>query len=232
MGTDALKKPFVGEDFFRYGSDVGLYKPKPYISDVGLYKPKPIGIGPRKISKQYPIMDVTDEVAEVIQSNFGVTDSTDGKPIIATSALFTCIGLLGYDKEHNLGFLMHIQPSNDVRDGLERLYQELARTHPDYKKEFDAHIVASTFRDFQNYKDLEEVLRENPSGLGTRLKASYPIEFTPDMGREGKPGEGVALDTRSGTIFAYLRETLGEGPCDFKYNKPIPEKRSVGMGRF
>ena len=46
----------------------------------------------------------------------------------------------------------------------------------------------------------------------------------PDMKREGKPGEGVALDTRSGTIFAYLRDTLREGPCDFKYNKMIPEK--------
>ena len=52
------------------------------------------------------------------------------------------------------------------------------------------------------------------------------------MKREGKPGEGVALDTRSGTIFAYLKDSLREGPCDFKYNKPIPEKRSFGMSRF
>ena len=220
MDTDVLKKLWTEVDFSSYESDGRLYKPELMSFD------------PRKMSEQYPVMDVTDEVAEVVQANFGVTDSTDGKPIIATSALFTCIGLLGYDKEHNLGFLMHIQPSNDVRGGLERLYQELARTHPDYEKEFDAHIVASTFHDFQNYRDLEEALRGNPSGLGTRLKASYPIEFVPDMKREGKPGEGVALDTRSGTIFAYLRETLREGPCDFKYNKPIPKKRSFGLGSF
>ena len=220
MDSDALKKLLAKVDFSSYRTHGDLYEPEP------------ISFGPRKMSEQYPVMDVTDEVAEVVQANFGVTDSNDKKPIIATSALFTCIGLLGYDSKHNLGFLMHIQPSNDVRGGLERLYQELVRTHPDYEKEFDAHIVASTFHDFQNYRDLEEALRGNPSGLGTRLNASYPIEFVPDMKRKGKPGEGIALDTRSGTIFAYLRETLREGPCDFKYNKPIPEKRSFGMGRF
>ena len=210
MDSDALKKLLAKVDFSSYRTHGDLYEPEP------------ISFGPRKMSEQYPVMDVTDEVAEVVQANFGVTDSNDKKPIIATSALFTCIGLLGYDSKHNLGFLMHIQPSNDVRGGLERLYQELVRTHPDYEKEFDAHIVASTFHDFQNYRDLEEALRGNPTGLGTRLKASYPIEFMPDMKREGKPGEGVALDTRSGTIFAYLRDTLREGPCYFKYNKIIP----------
>jgi hypothetical protein len=220
MDSKELKKLLAEVDFSSYRTDGGLFKPQP------------ISFGPRKMSEQYPIMHVTDEVAEVVQANFGVTDAKDEKPIIATSALFTCIGLLGYDKEHNLGFLMHIQSSNDVKGGLERLYQELARTHPDYEKEFDTHIVASTFHDFQNYRDLEEAVRGNPSGLGTRLKVSYPIEFMPDMKREGKPGEGVALDTRSGTIFAYLRETLREGPCDFKYNKPLPEKRSFGMRRF
>ncbi len=220
MNIDAVKKQLAEVDFFSYRKDSGLYKPET------------ISFGPRKMSKQYPVMDVTDEVAEVVQANFGVTDAKDEKPIIATSSLFTCIGLLGYDREHNLGFLMHISPSNDVRGGLERLYQELARTHPDYEKEFDAHIVASSFHDFQNYRDLEEALRGSPSGLGTRLKASYPIEFVPDMKREGKPGEGVALDTRNGTVFAYLRDTLREGPCDFKYNEPIPNKRSFGMGRF
>jgi hypothetical protein len=220
IDPDQLKKFIEGLDSSSY-----------YI-DEGSYKPEPISFGPRKMLEQYPVMDVTDEVAEVVQAKFGVTDSSDEKPIIATSALFTCIGLLGYDKEHNLGFLMHIQPSNDVKGGLERLYQELARTHPDYEKEFDAHIVASTFHDFQNYRDLEKALRGNPSRLGTRLKESHPIEFVTDMKREGKPGEGVALDTRSGTIFAYLRETLREGPCDFKYNKFIPEKRTFGMGRF
>jgi len=220
MESDALKKLLAGVDISRYHTSRDLYKPEP------------ISFGPRKMSEQYPVMDVTDEVAEVVQANFGVTDSREKKPIIATSALFTCIGLLGYDKEHNLGFLMHIQPSNDVRGGLERLYQELAQTHPDYEKEFDTHIVASTFHDFQNYQDLEEALRGNPTGLGTRLKASYPIEFMPDMKREGKPREGVALDTRSGIIFAYLRDTLREGPCDFKYNRRIPEKRSFGFGSF
>ena len=220
MDRDALKKLLAEVDFSTYRTHGDLYKPEL------------ISFGPRKISEQYPVIDVSGEVAEVVQANFGVTDSRDEKPIIATSALFTCIGLLGYDREHNLGFLMHIQPSNDVRGGLERLYQELAQTHPDYEKEFDTHIVASTFHDFQNYRDLEEALRGNPTGLGTRLKASYPIEFMPDMKREGKPGEGVALDTRSGTLFAYLRDTLRECPCDFKYNKMIPEKRSFGFGSF
>ncbi len=201
-----------------------------HMTDGGLIKAGPISFGPRKISEQYPVMGVGDEVAEVVQANFGITDAQDEKPIIATSALFTCIGLLGYDREHNIGFLMHIQPSNDVKGGLERLYQELARTYPDYEKEFDVHIVASTFRDFQTYRDLEEALRENPSRLGTRLKSAYPIEFVPDMKREGKPGEGVALDTRDGSIFAYLIDTLREGPCDFKYNKHIPG--SFGMRRL
>ena len=220
MDSDALKKLLAEVDF---SSDR---------NPINLYNPALISFGPKQISEQYPVMDVTDEVAEVVQANFGVTDSRDEKPIIATSALFTCIGLLGYDREHNLGFLMHIQPSNAVREGLERLYQELAQTHPDYEKEFDTHIVASTVHDFQNYRDLEKSLRGNPTGLGTRLKTSYPIEFMPDMKREGKPGEGVALDTRSGTIFAYLRDTLKEGPSDFKYNKMIPEKRSFGFGSF
>jgi len=220
MDDSALKKLLAEVDFSSYRNDDGLFKPEP------------ISFGPRKISEQYPVIDVSGEVAEVVQANFGITDAKDEKPIIATSALFTCIGLLGHDREHNLGFLMHIQPSNDVRGGLERLYQELARTHPDYAKEFDTHIVASTFHDFQNYRNLEEALRGNPSGLGTRLKFTYPIEFVPDMKREGKPGEGVVLDTRNGTIYAYLRDTLREGPCDFKYNKPIPEKRSSEFGRF
>ncbi|RMD66256.1 hypothetical protein D6817_04480 [Candidatus Pacearchaeota archaeon] len=214
MDADALERLLAEVNSPSYNFEEGLYT-------------QLMRFGPRKISKQYPVMDVTDEVAEVVQGNFGITDSNDEKPIIATSALFTCIGLLGYDREHNLGFLMHIQSSNDVEGGLESLYQELARTHPDYEKEFDTHIVASTFRDFQNYRDLEEALRRNPSGLGTKLKASSPIEFTPDM-----KGEGIALDTRSGKIFAYLRGTLAEGPCDFKYNHPIPEKRWFEFGSF
>lgn len=219
MDSDALKKQLAKVDFSNC------------TNEGGLYKPELIRIGPKEISKQYPVIDISEEVAEVVQAQFGVTNARDGKPIIATSSLFTCIGLLGYDKEHDLGFLMHIQPSSDVRGGLERLYQELARTHPDSEKEFDTHIVASSYHDFQNYRDLEEALRGNPSGFGTRLKSAYPIKFALDMKREGKPGGGIALDTRSGAIFAYLRDTLREGPCDFKYNKPIPEKISFGMGR-
>ena len=218
MDRDALKKQLAEVDFSSCGVEVGLYKP--------------IIHGPRKISEQYPVMDVTDEVAEVIQANFGVTDSNDAKPIIATSALFTCIGLLGYDRGHNLGFLMHFQSSNDVRSGLERLYQELSQTYPNIEKEFDANIVTSTLGDFQIYRDLKEALRGNPSGLRTRLNASYPIEFKLDNNRVGKPCEGIALDTRNGTILAYLRKTLRECPCDFKYSRPIPEKRSFEMGRF
>lgn len=200
-----------------------------------LYEPEQNSLSLRKIQEQYPVLGPNEEVAEVEQKNFGVTDSKDKKPIIATYGLYTCIGLVGYDRIHNLGFLMHIDPLNSVQGGLEGLYQELARTHPDYDKEFEAHMVASTFHHFQTFRNLEEVLRGSPSGLGTKLKFAFPIEFVPDTKRErGKPGEGVALDTRTGTIFAYLRDKIRirEGPYDFKYNKPIPKKVSFGFGRF
>lgn len=184
-----------------------------------------MSFGHRKIQEQYPTLAPNDAVAEVEQSNFGITTALDEKPIIATPALFTCIGLLGYDELNNMGFLMHFQPSNSMRGGLERLYQELARTHPNLAKVFNARIVASSFHDYQNRRELSDILQDNPSSLGTTLKCADPIDFVPDMKREeGKPGEGVALDTRDGRIFAYLRDAPREGPCDFKYNIPIPQK--------
>ncbi len=51
-----------------------------------------IEFGPRKISEQYPVIDVSDAVAEVVQAKFGVTDAKDTKPIIAT-LLYLCVSV-------------------------------------------------------------------------------------------------------------------------------------------
>jgi hypothetical protein len=177
-------------------------------------------------SPKYPSINSGNEIAEVVQSHFGITDSKDKKPIIATSDFFSCVGLLGYDREHGIGFLMHIEPCNDVHGGLQRLYQELAQKYPIFEKEFDTYILASCFYDLQTLTDLEEALKRDPSNLETKLNFVCPMHLFDDMKIDGK--KSVALNTRNGTILTYLigaDSTIGikEAPHNSRYNVPLPE---------
>src|SRR3989338_2478051 len=161
----------------------------------------------RKLSDQLPVKTPDAFTVEVRQGNLGMTYAEDRCPVLATVGLFTCIGLAGYDKETRLSFLMHIQPSNDVVRGLKLLGDELEATYPFVRNKFEQRIISSLYREVSNFRELEEALRSKEKYGTVRLKLVDMIEFVLDERRMEKPGEGVAIDSNTGYLFTYLKET-------------------------
>ncbi len=177
--------------------------------------------GPQKLACQYPVIKPSEQVAEIGRGNFGITTKLDAKPVIATPGLFTCYAILGYNYTNGIGFLMHISSPSKLQHGLEKIHEEVLKLNPDYKKQFATRIVASSYYDPRHISLLESILKGNTLNGYAKFDYAKMIEFEPDFSRAGKPGEGVALDTRTGNLYAFLRDKVREMPLDPRYNFEI-----------
>ena len=64
---------------------------------------------------------------EIDQQGYGFTSSYDKNPFISTFGLGPCIALVGYNSEHKIGFIYHIDNKNCFHDiNVGHLYYKIS----------------------------------------------------------------------------------------------------------
>jgi len=84
-----------------------------------------------------------NKCAEVFQQGFGFTSSNDEKPYIATFGLGPCIAIVGYNKEHKIGFIYHIDNKKCFHDkNVGTLYYHINKFKENYHEESMTFVVS------------------------------------------------------------------------------------------
>lgn len=66
-----------------------------------------------------------DALCEVAQRQFAISCATSTKPVLATWHLAGCIAIAGFDKQHKVGFLFHVDEISDFKGALFLLQSRL-----------------------------------------------------------------------------------------------------------
>lgn len=132
-----------------------------------------------------------DDVVEVLQKEYAITNAEDEKPVLAASGLYACTALVGYDKETKVGFLAHYDLGTDVGVSFDNLAGELGQGNYEVniiggENGFSEELVQS-IRAEVNENDNMIIVQEDVLGHGH----IYPND------------RSIALDTRTGEIFTY-----------------------------
>ncbi len=62
-----------------------------------------------------------DQVCEIQQHEFAISNAKAQKPVLATWHLSTCVAVAGFSKDHQIGFLFHIDDGSDISEAIQQL---------------------------------------------------------------------------------------------------------------
>jgi len=199
-GSCQLKRTFLSSIFLFFFSFLHFLKkkasPKKHMSDH--YSENSENTRNLSIGDLYPVLKEKDAlIHRIYMAGLGVGVYKDESPILATSGLFQCLGLTGYDASVKAGFLAHIAPSQTPQMVMNRLLTELGAKGVSRAK-FDVTLLTPAFANPENVDAIIQKLTGNP--LVNRLVI---VDFFPNLKTQGAPVEGIALDLRNGQLLTY-----------------------------
>jgi len=198
-----LGRPEQARDFYLDAGDrwsaeqVG----KKYNIDAPSYK-SPVYIENRTIPQYTGSHEL---VTFISQREQGVTNSSDKKPVLATSGLTACISIVGYDSSKRVGFLTHYDDLVDLNTSFTSLLGSLPQ---DQEFGFDISIIGGDGSSVNLYRAIKYQLK---SGSSERIRLSVSEEDV-----FGNVLRSVALDTRTGEKYVYDPKQF----IDIKINIP------------
>jgi hypothetical protein len=136
-----------------------------------------------------------DELTEVLQREFGITNGDDSKPILATYGLGPCVSMIGWSPKHKVGFLTHYDSMTKLSDSFSTLFYRISQQLEKKASEFDVRIVGGETNQSEQIIDF----------LKSRLNMRKDIKMRlieEDTGGCMNP-RSIALDTRTGETFSY-----------------------------
>lgn len=132
-------------------------------------------------------------VEEIFQNEIGVTIAQDPKPILVTYGLLNCVGLVGFNENQRIGFVMHYQDNTDVDKAFGVLLYNLSRLTKGQQRTFKVRIAGG--------------LSGMSEKLVSKLKAKLQVPIRDDIRFEIKAenvlghvleGRNIGIDTRTG----------------------------------
>jgi hypothetical protein len=134
------------------------------------------------------------------------THARDRKPIVATDALATCIGIAGYDSTNEWGFLIHFTTEDELAASMQMLNHEI------YKRMKNPLIAPIQIHLRGGIKGLSEPLLAelekwvaslNEDGCLMQI-VSKQVLTEGLLDKDGRPNMmSLSLDTRDGTVSEY-----------------------------
>lgn len=146
-----------------------------------------------------------EKCAEVFQQGFGFTSNHDEKPYIATFGLGPCIAIVGYNKEHKIGFMYHIDNKKCFCDkNVGSLYYHINNIKTQYNAEninFDVSLFGSTTyyqKEFVEYI-YTQIKRYNMFWNKNNIK----INIVENNINTDNNSTSVCLNTEDGTFYSF-----------------------------
>ena len=145
-----------------------------------------------------------DNLKTVLQHEFSITDSTKTKYLIGTFGVGPCIAIIGYEPEHNIGFVSHI-------DSLTTPYEHngivgmLSDKYKNMNLNFELYIIGGDSDTVEQLKILYnkwKVFKHTP--YGTEYLFTFNVLGKNILGNNPKE---VILDTKNGQLYLYKDKT-------------------------
>ncbi len=124
---------------------------------------------------------------EIQQREGAITSGQDEKYVLATYALKVCIGVLGYNREEKLGFLMHADVLTDIKQSIIDFDSIIAQGSRDRSLDFEIYLFG--LRD----ATIEKVESVFPLQIESRKYSVVKKDHQ----------SSCALDTKTGQIGCY-----------------------------
>lgn len=186
---------------------IGQLNPNP---DIDLYRYLERGVGDTPVRQIFPPFSGNyNELQDVPQMSWQIATHESEKPVLATSGLSNCIGVVAYDRRKKLAFLSHsdsfscacgrnewdskkqdfvyVNVNGDVRSFYRRL------TEMEGEFELDVKMIIGNYPD----KEMIDITRRTIEKTGDRVRLLNLERI--DMGQLGS----VAIDARTGKLFTY-----------------------------
>ncbi|MCK4429228.1 MAG: hypothetical protein KAU95_02540 [Candidatus Aenigmarchaeota archaeon] len=131
-----------------------------------------------------------DEVLVIQTHEWGVTDGTKKKSVIATDCIDTCMVLVGYEPSKHTGFLVHLTETSDAPSTLGNLERDL-----DDKNNYQLRILGGTSKGQKpRAKQLMQLFGDSEGVNGEFVeKDLYGLNSL----------RSIALDTKTGRVYGF-----------------------------
>lgn len=139
-----------------------------------------------------------DDVLVVQMHEWGITDASKAKPVIATDCVNTCMAIAGYEPNKKEGFLVHFAEISDAINTLRAIEQGLGS-----ENRYLLRIIGGTDKEQKSRE--EEII-----GIFENSKILNGKFIGKDMYGGDDSVRSIALDTKDGKVYTFR----GLGPID------------------
>lgn len=162
-------------------------------------KPKYVLKGPvSRYSSSYNLITV------IYSCEQGITNASDGKPVLATFGVGPCVSVVGYDPNKKVGFLTHYDFFTNVEKSLESLFCNIPQ---DGYFNFELTILGGTRFSVEMYNSVKSGLKKLPNQQYITLTVSeedvFGDNYDAHLSTRNTNPRSICLDTRTGDKFVY-----------------------------
>ena len=183
-------------------------------------------------TKQLPPLNYSDyeKCAEVEQQGYGFTSAYDEKPFVSTFGLGSCIAIVGYNPEHKIGFMYHIDNMNCFTDkNLGNLYYKISTIKKELGVEgitFDVTLFGATI---EIRDELINYIYMQLEGFKSLWKKWNNIEVRIVKNNINTPNNStsVCLNTEDGSFYSFNGKNSTLYKNSLRIEKEINDMRMI-----
>ena len=170
-----------------------------------------------------------EKCAEVEQQGYGFTSVYDEKPFISTFGLGPCIAIVGYNAEHKIGFMYHIDNINCFKNNnVGNLYYKISTIKKKLGVEsmtFDVTLFGAT-TNINN--ELINYIYMKFKSFNSIWKKSHNIEVRIVKNNINTPNNStsVCLNTEDGSFYSF------NGKKSLLYKNRLPIEQEINAMRI